>query len=486
MSRDTEPTPPAGFGHPVGGLLVVAATLAGCVVPVQAPYTAAPASYWAAWPAPPDFMASHVPAGHDTAVRIDPAAVYGLADLIDFAHRTNPATRQAWEQARAAAAGVARAEAAYYPTLFVLGAGGIERAAFPSPMGSFSVEGPTVRPEAQLQWILFDFGRRSSDVEHGREDLFQANFAFNRALQEVAFAVSRNYFHLDASRGRVTAARATLQAATAVEDAIRARRERGLATLPELLLAEQDHARAAFELEAALGAVADAQAALAESLGIPPTALMRVADLSAVALPTGLTDPVEQIIDRTLRRRPDLGARLAAVRAREAAERRAFAEFWPRLAFSGSADESVLWYRAAPPPARFTMNDTEYQALFKLEWTLFDGLDRENALRQARSLRGAAAADLAARELQAVREVWQACSDVKTALRKYDYARALLAASQAAYESTLESYRSAGLATVLDLLTAQRDLARARTTLIESRAELLTAFAALAFAAGDG
>src|SRR5262249_10335288 len=113
-------------------------------------------------------------------------------------------------------------------------------------------------------------------------------------------------------------------------------------------------------------------------------------------------------------------------------------------------------------------------------------LDRENALHQARSLHGAAEAGLAALELQAVREVWQACSDARTALRKHDYARALLAASQEAYDSTLGSYRSAGRGTVLDLLTAQRDLARARTTLIESRAELLTAFAALTFAAGDG
>jgi hypothetical protein len=51
-----------------------------------------------------------------------------------------------------------------------------------------------------------------------------------------------------------------------------------------------------------------------------------------------------------------------------------------------------------------------------------------------------------------------------------------------AYESTLESYRRAGLATVL---AAQRDLARARTTEIQSRADLLTTSAALTFAAGD-
>ena len=72
MARDTEATRQAGFGHRPGGLVVVVATLAGCAVPVQAPYTAAPPSCGAPWPAPPDFMASHVPAGRDTSVRIDP------------------------------------------------------------------------------------------------------------------------------------------------------------------------------------------------------------------------------------------------------------------------------------------------------------------------------------------------------------------------------------------------------------------------------
>jgi outer membrane protein TolC len=231
--------------------------------------------------------------------------------------------------------------------------------------------------------------------------------------------------------------------------------------------------------------VDDAQAALAYSLGIPPTALMRVADLSALALPTGLADSVEQIIDRTLNRRPDLASRLAALRAREAEERRAGAEFWPRFLFSGSAGQALQRYRAGPPFGRFTMNETEYGAFLNFEWKLFDGLERDNALREANSLREVAEAELSALELKAIREVWKAYSDVKTSLRKHEYALALLAASQEAYESTVESYRSAGLATVIDLLVAQRDLARARTTDIQSRAELLTAAAALTFAAGD-
>jgi outer membrane protein len=469
-------------------LVVVISTLGGCAelpVPVRTPYAAAPRSSSTAWSPPPGVTGQRPRTLPGPETQIAHQTVYGLADLIDFAHRTNPETRRVWEEARAAAAQAARAEAAYYPTLFALASGGTSREAHLSPGGTFTTEGPGVNPRLQLNWILLDFGRRRAGVERGGQELLRANFAFNRKLQEVAFGVARTYFGLDASRARVSASRASLESAAAVEEAVDARLQQGLATQPDILLARQERARAAFEVQDALGGVNDAHAALAETLGIPPTALMRVADLSAVPLPSDLAETVEQVIDRALARRPDLTSRLAALRAREADERRARAEFWPRLSFSGLAGQAVQRYRAGPPSGTFTTNETEYGVFLNFEWKLFDGFERQNAVREATSLRGVAEADLAALELRASREVWKAYADVKTALRKHEYALALLTASEEAYASTLESYRSAGLATVLDLLAAQRDLARARTTEIQSRAELLTTSAALTFAAGD-
>jgi outer membrane protein TolC len=62
-------------------------------------------------------------------VKVDQDLVYGLADLIDLAHRANPDTRRTWEDARAAAAQFGRAQAPYYPTLTFLANGGTSTSA---------------------------------------------------------------------------------------------------------------------------------------------------------------------------------------------------------------------------------------------------------------------------------------------------------------------------------------------------------------------
>jgi outer membrane protein TolC len=171
-------------------------------------------------------------------------------------------------------------------------------------------------------------------------------------------------------------------------------------------------------VEDALSAVADT--GHSSPSGHPPTASCAWPTLGIACPPVrGL---VGQVIDRALSRRPDLSARLAALRASEAETQRARAEFWPRLSFSGSAGQAVQRYRAGPPFGTFTMNETEYGAFLNFEWKLFDGFERENALREAISQRGAAS-ELAALELR--RSRWEPA--MKTALRKQVRDRSLAA-----------------------------------------------------------
>jgi outer membrane protein len=417
----------------------------------------------------------------------EPDRTYDLVGLIDLAQRSNPETRIAWEQARAAAARLGIAEAAYYPALVLLASGGYTRSEARSPIGPLYTRGWALTPQLRLEWMLLDFGRRSARTEAAMQTLVEANFHFNRRHQEVTFAVQRNFYSYDAARAQVEAVLATLKSAISVQQDAEARFARGLATRTEVLLAKQERARAEFDLQLARRRVADAWAALAESLGISPAARVEVLELAGLPLPGDLTESVEQAMDRALAQRPDVAALLARLRAREAEVREANADFWPRISLGGMVGLTTGDFLAdtkAGQTGPFSYTEPIYGGLINFSWTLFDGFERKNHEREAEAQRGQAEATLTAMQIRTLREVWKAYADVKAARLQYDFAGALLAASQEAYDSASITYR-AGLGTILDLLAAERELARGRSTVIESRAEVLTTTAALAFAIGD-
>ena len=66
---------------------------------------------------------------------------------------------------------------------------------------------------------------------------------------------------------------------------------------------------------------------------------------------------------------------------------------------------------------------------------------------------------------------------------KYQYAQALLQASQSSYDSNFKSFGH-GLVNIIDLLAAERDLATAQYTIIQSRADVLVAAASVAYSTG--
>lgn len=409
-----------------------------------------------------------------------------LASLVDLALASNPTTRRAWQEARAAAARVGRAESPYYPTISAVALGERQKYSAPSPQGTETFHVWQSTPVVELQWVLLDFGRRGAELERARQQLLATSFAFNRGLQDVVFAVQRSYYGLDAREALVRSAEADLVAATAVADAARARLATGLATKPELLLAVQLEAQSAYTVEDARGRAESAKADLARSVGVAADLPLRIRSLQDQPLPDALQQSAEALIDEALARRPDLAAQLAEVRAREAEVARERARFWPTIAVGGLAGGQELDYSAGRPGLtydHFSNDRVLYGAYLKIEWKLFEGFDRVNAVREARAGAEAARARLAEAELDAMAEVWKAYADFKAALRKLDFAAALLASSEEAYDAGLATYR-VGLNTITNLLIAQRDLARGRATWIETRAELLVASAALAHAAG--
>jgi outer membrane protein TolC len=421
---------------------------------------------------------------------VDAAKTYELAELIDIAQRTNPDTRIAWERAREAAIAGGLAEAAYAPILSAKASAGFERASSPAPRSSLTPEGffiadfQAFQPALTLKWLLFDFGGKQASVEATREALAAANFDFNATHEKIVFGVTRAYYTLITVQGRLQAAQTSLELAQTLQGAAESRRERGLATLPEVLQAREQTARAAYDLQEAIASQADARMALLEAMGVRPSVPLRVAGLAGRELPSAVEETAEKLVDRALAQRPDLLARVAAVRKRAADIRNAEAEFYPRVVVSGDLGQNIGRARQEGIASWSRINEPTYGAAISIELPLFDGGLRRDRVDAARVRRRIAEEELELARDQAVRQVVKAYEDFKVALSRREAAIALLTAADKSYEASIDSYRS-GVATFVDVTNAQTALTKARTADTETRSNSFTAAAALAFSTGN-
>ena len=423
---------------------------------------------------------------------IDPQKRYNVVELIDIAERVNPETRVAWESARQAAIGLGLVESEYFPVLTLSALGGYQSEAFPAPQdvapsGFFRATLNQVLPTLNLRWLLLDFGRRGNAWDAAKERLLAANLGFNRKHQEIIFRVQRAFLGLTSIRGKIAVAQSAVDSARAVRESAEAQLRNGLATIPEVSLARQQAAQAAFDLEDVLATERDAQVALAESIGIPPTTPIQVTDFSALPPPAAIEDSVDKVIDQTLERRPDLIAKVAALRGKEAEVRRARAAYFPTLSLASNVNTlagRVKITGGNQPTGWFGATEPGYGAGLLFEWNLFEGGATQRKVELAEAERRAAEDEVIAARDKAIRDVWKAYTDVRLAVRRLDVAAALVDASQTSYEAILESYRR-GLETLINLLAARRELSRARFVELDTKVQLLNASAALAFSTGE-
>src|SRR6202023_653391 len=327
-------------------------------------------------------------------VSINPRKIYGLAELIDIAERSNPDTRVAWERARAAAAAVGLSESAYYPFLVASAAAGYDRAFIPFPTltanpthpslsnvritggGSLVTEAQVYRGELSAKWLLLDFGERSAVVASAKEQLMMANVGFNGTHQKIVFQVTERFYQLGTARQKVLVAQSALEAAQTLEQAVQARVDNGLATKPEFLQAQQQTAQAEFDVEATLGADSDARVALVESIGILPTVPLKAADLGQRSSFVEDDCSVDELIEQALVQRPDLVAKLANVHAKDDEIRKVRAEYFPKVAFAGHASETELDVSIKNSPY-FGDTRPTFGAFLTMELPIFDGFARQ-------------------------------------------------------------------------------------------------------------
>jgi outer membrane protein TolC len=414
---------------------------------------------------------------------IDPKHVYSLVELIDIAQLRNPATRVAWDEARQAAIKVGIAQGAYLPALTASAVGGYERVVLPLPPEF--VPGNTVYaiPQLAVSYLLLDFGGREASVESARQLSFAANVAFTGVHQQLIFNVARSYFVLGGANATVRTAGQALADAQVVQQSADALYRQGLGTIVNVDIARRGTAQAKFDLAQATSTQHDALYNLLSAMSLPPTTKLRVVDPSERPLPPRTARTVDAVLKEALRRRPDLLAEVAKLRAADAGIALARSELAPKVSLNAQANGffSRLDLVGLPPP--FSAAQPRGAVLLGLQWPLYDGGVLQNKLRLAESQRDAAADELRGRSDQALREVALAYDQIETGLQQYNAAAALQTAAEAAFHSASDSY-ARGIGTLTDAVSAQSALATARAAAARAHAQSQINAAALAFATG--
>jgi outer membrane protein TolC len=412
---------------------------------------------------------------------------YDLPHLIDLAQRSNPETRVAWEEARAAAAAIGLAEAAYLPQLSFQAIGGLEHTPLPAPKdlvpkGYFVSNTREVLPMISLKWLLFDFGRRDAALAAAKADSFVANVSFTGAHQSLIFSVSQAYFGLSAARGRLHAAQAALSTARTTEDAALAKRNAGIATIVSVAQAQRQSAQMRYAVTAAESSERTARADLIASLGISADTPLEITDASGLALPTTPAQSVTDAVHQALAQRPDIIAALGKIDAAQANLKSEKRSYYPIFELSGSGFQNFGSVSSDGKPYS-TIDKPGGALLFSFSVPIFDGGTRRSRVSVARSKLNAAEEQLAKAQDTAAKQVVKAYNGVVSSLAEYDAAVAYREAAHTAYDAALRSYRQ-GVGTYTDLATEENAVVQAETQVEDARASAHTAAAALAFAMG--
>ncbi|MGA2806777.1 MAG: TolC family protein [Terracidiphilus sp.] len=419
---------------------------------------------------------------HDQ-IRLAPDKTYSLAELIDLAEQHNPETRVAWEEAKSKADELGIARSSLYPTLTAVAlAVSLRQAALIGEYFHRQTEG-VFEPILHVEYLVFDVGGRSGEIEVAKANLLASDLAFNDTHRRIIYRVAEAYYRLLNAQGQRQAAESSLENARAVEQDAGARLENGLATKPDELEAAAARAQADFDLEAAVGAVDIARGDLATALGVDPGTVFTAESIDQLKLPSSIADSVDQEMDRAFTQRPDLLQQLARLRATNASIKRARSAYFPTLSFKGDGGLARAYGQQDLLPGSYAQGEV-WTAELELRWNLFDGARREYRIAQASADKKAAQAQIDALRDRIADEVWAAYTKMRTALRQQQAAAALLTASQESYEAAHESY-GYGVRNLLDVVSAQKALAQAQSEDVSARTQLLLAVTSLAFQTAD-
>ena len=369
---------------------------------------------------------------------------------------------------RSAALGVARA--AWLPTIVATGTQNDSRLRSTSGVGAdartSNVNNRADSASLVLNQVLYDFGVRSAAREKAQFDLIEALASQSVASQQLLYTAVQAYV-LAQAKGAALQAWAE-SAVTALESlrAARAKRDGGMGTRAEVLQAQAALSRVYLEQSRASTEAKIAVMELNTAIGIDvqsPTQLPRL-----VAWEPQLTAPVAlQALTAELQaRHPALIEATAQVDSMRAQLAGVQAAGRPLLAFNAS-----YFANGRPGNVQGQSRSGEQYLGLTLTAPLFDGFARTYKLAQVQAQLEGVLAKRELTEANVTREIAKSHEGLHSQPASLQASGDLLDAAREAFVAAQARF-GAGVGDILELLTAQKELANARQERVQALVNL--------------
>ncbi|HEY2163859.1 MAG TPA: TolC family protein, partial [Gemmatimonadaceae bacterium] len=423
---------------------------------------------------------------------------FSLADVVDLALKSNPATRESWANAQAAVNQYGSARGALFPTIkgsvnlagasngSVLGGGGNGSSVVLDTTGSSTravgaVGGLTraqITPAISLTYLVLDAGGRSATIEAAKQNAIAVDLAHNTAINDLVLLVESTLFTYLANLALRDAQVTAVKEAQTDTAAAEARFRVGVGTLQDVLQARTELSQARLQLVTLQGMLITSRANLAAAMGLPANARFDIPTIAARDSVAKVAATVDTLINRAITLRPDLAQARAAAAQLSAQIRVVQSEYRPSLNLS--TIQSVTRSVEGPSPS----NGLNASLVLGLQLPIFNGFSSAYDVRAARAQYQSGLAHVASTQQQITVQVFTSYASLQTAREKVGAAADLLASASQSADVATGRYRE-GVGTILDILVARTALDSARAEDIQARWSWRMALSQLAHDVGS-
>lgn len=402
-----------------------------------------------------------------------PESVMNLPQIIEMGLCRNPQTTASYLSYQSARFSKNASYAKYLPSVSASGSASL-------PYRNKDWGDWSYGASLSASYLIFDFGKRLSDVSQTVATWHAAGFEYDETVQNYIYSLIGSYYALLNTDADVKSAEMLRTVAQTARDTAQKKFKAGSVAKADVLKADTTLASRDLDLERAKNNREIAKGALLNKLSFPANQDIKIADMPSEFGSPQETKSLDELFEQAQKTRPDL---LRASANKDAAWHRRNSTFLSNLP-SISASGSLSW-NDTPSESFGTGNDNISGSIgIRASMPLFAGFANMYNLRSAQ-----ANYDRAIEQERATQD--NASLDIFTAYQNYKTAQTLLKQTETLLKSATESEKvtagmyKVGRATMLDWQTAQSELVSAEKQNNAAKYDLFTKRAAVALAVGE-